>query len=655
MDSSPASTLQRSPEPSSRPSSDRTIAKNLGPPLGQHRPDDDPRRLTIRSSAGRHELIQLIQADRSLEITTIHPSSPPSPSRSSTDRLLSRLLSCKSRRAPPREAHLVHIDYQFLLSCKLTTHKTDDLQHSIRIELAFLKTSDHRSFKLETLAFEGLVDRPQTGSNRVSPLTWVENVLSSSYECKGLPRTRRLLILINPASGSKKSLKIWTSIVEPILKSSICTYHVIFTTHSGHAAEIAEQMNVDAYDVVSCVSGDGMLHEFLNGLGRRKTDARRALDNLFLCSIPAGSGNALSTNHLGPQQSKNAYLATLNLLKGRPIRLDLCSTTQLIDGNDRTEHQESEPERRLSFLSTSFGLAADLDVGTDSWRWMGPTRFVIGYIWGAIVNKQHRIRLDVQLVSDDKQEIERNFHQIRQTILNRTQDAEPSWHRDRKSKHDDQVIVDTHSSTSSFSSSNGFPSLKFGDIRTNLDCSEDSSTNPWTTIETQVISLYAGTLPYVAPDLMQFPAKIPGHDGTIDIALQNSKNTWSTLASISGAEAGKTFMHKDFRFLKVKAFRLTPLSRSNAKKGSKSCIDQDLERQGAVVAGGKKGSKKMEKERGSTHIALDGEELAYRPIQVEIHEKLLKTLTLTSPPSSINPHPQAPYYFGSIGVPDRLL
>ncbi|KAA1107602.1 sphinganine kinase lcb4 [Puccinia graminis f. sp. tritici] len=189
-----------------------------------------------------------------------------------------------------------------------------------------------------------------------------------------------VLIIINPTSGSQKSVKIWTSVVEPILKASTASYEVIFTTHAGHAGELGEKLELDSVDVVSSVSGDGLVHKILNGLGRRESDFGTAMENLPLTSIPCGSGNTLSTNHLGPKHAKNVQLATLNILKGTPNRLDLCSSTQLSDG---VQEGQKEPDsiRKLSLLSTSYGIMAE----------------------------HEGIRLDVQLVEKDKNEIEQNF------------------------------------------------------------------------------------------------------------------------------------------------------------------------------------------------------------------------------------------------------
>lgn len=39
-------------------------------------------------------------------------------------------------------------------------------------------------------------------------------------------------------------------------------------------------------------------------------------------------------------------------------------------------------KRTFSFMSQALGLMADLDVGTDNLRWMGPIRFTVGFLRG---------------------------------------------------------------------------------------------------------------------------------------------------------------------------------------------------------------------------------------------------------------------------------
>ena len=39
-------------------------------------------------------------------------------------------------------------------------------------------------------------------------------------------------------------------------------------------------------------------------------------------------------------------------------------------------------KRTMSFMSQALGLMADLDLGTEHLRWMGDTRFMLGFLYG---------------------------------------------------------------------------------------------------------------------------------------------------------------------------------------------------------------------------------------------------------------------------------
>lgn len=68
------------------------------------------------------------------------------------------------------------------------------------------------------------------------------------------------------------------------------------TTHRGHAKDIAKLLPLD-FDAVVTVSGDGLVHEVMNGFAEH-ADPVRAFQ-IPLAPIPTGSGNGLSLNLLG--------------------------------------------------------------------------------------------------------------------------------------------------------------------------------------------------------------------------------------------------------------------------------------------------------------------------------------------------------------------
>jgi sphingosine kinase len=130
-------------------------------------------------------------------------------------------------------------------------------------------------------------------------------------------------------------------LIAPILAAARCELDVQKTERNGHGIEIAQNLDIEAYDVVACCSGDGVPHEVWNGLGKRP-DAALALHKIAIAQLPCGSGNAASLNFNG---TDNPSLAALAVVKGLRTPLDLSSITQ---GTTRT----------LSFLSQSVGIVA---------------------------------------------------------------------------------------------------------------------------------------------------------------------------------------------------------------------------------------------------------------------------------------------------------
>ena len=65
----------------------------------------------------------------------------------------------------------------------------------------------------------------------------VEDVWSSSGPMR--PQ-RRLLIVLNPTSGTGSATKIMSSVVGPILQEANIEYEVLITERQGHAHEIVQ-------------------------------------------------------------------------------------------------------------------------------------------------------------------------------------------------------------------------------------------------------------------------------------------------------------------------------------------------------------------------------------------------------------------------------
>lgn len=265
---------------------------------------------------------------------------------------------------------------------------------------------------------------------------WLGKLLDRSYG--EAQRRKRAKILVNPYSGKGSAEKWYRRDVEPLLKAARCSIDMVKTRYRGEAVEIAEKMDIDAFDTVVACSGDGLPHEVFNGLGKR-ADAKKALSKMAVSHIPCGSGNAMSCNVNG---TNSASLATLAIIKGIPTPLDLISITQ---GETRT----------LSFLSQSVGIVAESDLATENLRWMGSARFTYGFLVRLLGRTVYPCDLAVKVAIEDKPSIKEHYGKEQDN------DEPASERRGYKTLLDDDA-------SASSGNEDGLPALRYGTVNDKL-------------------------------------------------------------------------------------------------------------------------------------------------------------------------------------------
>lgn len=121
-------------------------------------------------------------------------------------------------------------------------------------------------------------------------------------------------------------------------------------------------------------------------------DWREVVKTVCLLQVPCGSGNALAASSGHRTVSRAAYAA----VRGTKTPLDIATIIQPSTG-----------KKYFSFLSITFGLIANLDIGTEHLRWMGAQRFV----WGAIkeILAQRTYRAHVSILTSNGDEGNRSF------------------------------------------------------------------------------------------------------------------------------------------------------------------------------------------------------------------------------------------------------
>ncbi|QDS74307.1 hypothetical protein FKW77_003923 [Venturia effusa] len=339
---------------------------------------------------------------------------------------------------------------------------------------------------------------------------------------------KRIKVFINPYGGAGKARKYYTRDIEPIFKAAKCYPDATTTQRSGHAVELAEEMELDRWDVVACCSGDGLPYEVFNGLGKR-TNARTALAKLAVVQLPCGTGNAMSLNLNG---TDSPSLAALAVVKGIRTPIDLVSVTQ---GEKRT----------LSFLSQSVGIVAESDLATENLRWMGSARFTFGFLQRLLGQTLWPVDLAVGVAIEDKAAIRSAYKQFI--------GSPPP-----KSKHISASSSDTElrsASPSAEGEDEGLPPLKYGTINDPIPSSWTLEPYP------NLGNFYAGNMAWVAADTKFFPAAMP-NDGCIDlVTIAGDIPRWTSIKLLLAVENGGHFERDVVRYRKVDGFRLVPRAR----------------------------------------------------------------------------------------------
>ncbi|XP_050334164.1 sphingosine kinase 1 [Bactrocera neohumeralis] len=177
---------------------------------------------------------------------------------------------------------------------------------------------------------------------------------------------RRILVLLNPKSGSGKAREIFNRQVVPVLNEAEQPYDLHVTKHANYAREFVRVKVLDNYSGIVAVGGDGLFFEILNGLLMRADwlDAR----NILLGIVPCGSGNGLARSiaHVcgEPYEPKPILGATLTMLSGKSMAMDVVRIQQ-------------QNQILYSFLSVGWGLISDIDIESERLRSLGYQRFTI--------------------------------------------------------------------------------------------------------------------------------------------------------------------------------------------------------------------------------------------------------------------------------------
>jgi sphingosine kinase len=151
---------------------------------------------------------------------------------------------------------------------------------------------------------------------------------------------------------------------------------------AAHAQELIKNMDIEQlkmFTAIVIVSGDGLIHEVFNGIMERR-DWKVAIQTP-VAAIPGGSGNALVTSLLhAAGEPVTPTCAVVALLHGQATPIDLAT----VQTRDKTYY---------SFLSLTWGLAADIDINSEKFRFLGNSRFAVSFLSKMVMYPKYRGRL----------------------------------------------------------------------------------------------------------------------------------------------------------------------------------------------------------------------------------------------------------------------
>ncbi|CAG01164.1 unnamed protein product, partial [Tetraodon nigroviridis] len=184
-------------------------------------------------------------------------------------------------------------------------------------------------------------------------------------------RPKSLLVYINPYGGRRRGEHVYQQKVAPLLRRACISADVIVTKRANHARDhLTAEADLDKYDGVVCVGGDGMFSEILHGLIIRTqtdhgVDRDRADSELVPCSlrvgiIPAGSTDCICFTTVG---TSDAVTSALHIIVGNSQPMDVCSV----------HHDNSFLRYSVSLLG--YGFYGDVLGDSEKKRWLGPARY----------------------------------------------------------------------------------------------------------------------------------------------------------------------------------------------------------------------------------------------------------------------------------------
>jgi YegS/Rv2252/BmrU family lipid kinase len=191
---------------------------------------------------------------------------------------------------------------------------------------------------------------------------------------------RNVFVVLNPHGGNGRGARAW-AVVRSVFEENGVKFELLETERPRHATEALQRKNLDGFDAVVVVGGDGTISESLRGMMLRE-DKRVIPFGL----VPGGTGNSVVVT----MEATDPRRAALNIVRGFVRRIDV--------GKVVTD------EGTFYMLNiVGFGLASESNVTAENLRCCGRCRYDVAGLYNICLCKRRSTRLRI-----DGEDIERD-------------------------------------------------------------------------------------------------------------------------------------------------------------------------------------------------------------------------------------------------------
>lgn len=244
-------------------------------------------------------------------------------------------------------------------------------------------------------------------------------------------RLRSVLVFINPFGGQKRGLETYEKYCKPIFQLAKIDASCIISQRANQIHDLVMTTNLDQYDAICCVGGDGTFAEVVNGLlFRTMKDLNLDIHKpkyipkpkIPVAVIPAGSTDTVAFSLHG---TCDVATAAIHMVLGQKRGLDICSV--------------QNPNGLIRFCASvmSYGYLGDIALQSEKYRWMGTKRYEYAGFKSILANNGYQAEVRILLSNSDYE------------ILRREQSLDPSGSGSNQELDDKKCFVNCQRCSSS--------------------------------------------------------------------------------------------------------------------------------------------------------------------------------------------------------------